>query len=580
MELRPESSPTPAQPEDRQPSRWPLTVVVAILLAGLAAASTWWVNFQSYTLYYGDAQAHLNIARRVLDTRTPDAMQIGTVWLPLPHWLMMPLVRDTALGANGLAGAIPVSFCFWLGALMFYLALARLFRSQWAALAGLSALALNPNLLYLQATPMTEAIFVMALSGVLLGCVRYAESPGFGSSLFTALFASAGALTRYDGWFLLPFVAAFLLWKGADRRWLRTLVFCLVAAIGPLWWLAHNWWFWGDALEFYWGPYSAKAIYQRQLDAGMSPFPADGNWLVATQYYFTAARLVSGWPLFVLGLLGALFAAFRGPRWAVGLALVPGVFYLVSLHNAGTPIFVPDFWPHALYNTRYGIALLPALCLGIAAAVRGLRPVWRPWGAALALLLVSLPWMLAKGPESWICWKESDANSTARRQWLGEAATYLKRMYQPGSGILLSVGDLPGVLQRADIPLEESLHEGNHPWFRGAVNKPLFFFREQWALCHAGDDVARAMVRAKRAGMPVERVKEIRVGNATPVEIWRRRSDFAGDDLSRPGRIPRPLIGLDLPELRRTPPEPTGPVRPDDAWAPETETDPEADITP
>jgi hypothetical protein len=88
------------------------------------------------------------------------------------------------------------------------------------------------------------------------------------------------------------------------------------------------------------------------------------------------------------------------------------------------------------------------------------------------------------------------------------------------------------------------------------------------------------MVRAKRAGMPVERVKEIRVGNATPVEIWRRRSDFAGDDLSRPGRIPRPLIGLDLPELRRTPPEPTGPVQPDDAWAPETETDPEADIAP
>jgi hypothetical protein len=574
MDPRPETSAVTDRPEARQPVGWLGVLLVALLLGGLSAAATWWVNYQGYTLFYGDAQAHLNIARRVLDTRTPDAMQIGTVWLPLPHWLMMPLVKDNGLWASGLAGAIPVSLCFWLGGVLFYLALLRLYRSQWAALAGLSALALNPNLLYLQATPMTEAIFVMALSGALLGCVLYAEKPGIGWSLFTALFASAGALTRYDGWFLLPFVAAFLLWKGGERRWLGTLVFCVVVAVGPLWWLAHNWWFWGDALEFYRGPYSAKAIYQRQLNAGMSPYPADGNWLVAIQYYFTAVRHVAGWPLVALGLAGVLWALVRGPRWASLLFVMPGVFYVVSMHNAGTPIFVPDFWPHAYYNTRYGVALLPLLCVGVAAAVKSVRPAWRPWTAALALLLVSLPWMLAKGPESWICWKESEVNSAARRVWLGQAATYLKRHYQPGSGILLSFGDLTGVLQAADIPLRESLHEGNHPWFRGAVNQPLYFFREEWALCHAGDDVARAMVRAKRAGMAVERVKEIRVGNATPVEIWRRRSEFADNDLSRPRRAPRPLAGLDLPELYRAPPEPTGPVQPDDAWMPETEPEP------
>jgi hypothetical protein len=169
----------------------------------------------------------------------------------------------------------------------------------------------------------------------------------------------------------------------------------------------------------------------------------------------------------------------------------------------------------------------------------------------IALTLVSVPWALHPGPDGWVCWKESDLNSRARRQWLGETATYLKRMYAPGSGILLSFGDLTGVLQLSGIPLRDSLHEGNHPLFRGAANSPEYFFREEWALCHSGDDVARAMVRAQNSGIAVRKVREIRVGNALPVEIWRRSSEFGGIDLSRPERIPPPLRGMNLPGLAR-----------------------------
>ncbi|HEY7615448.1 MAG TPA: hypothetical protein VH744_01480, partial [Terriglobales bacterium] len=34
-------------------------------------------------LLFGDAVAHLNIARRVFDSQTPGPLQLGTVWLPL-----------------------------------------------------------------------------------------------------------------------------------------------------------------------------------------------------------------------------------------------------------------------------------------------------------------------------------------------------------------------------------------------------------------------------------------------------------------------------------------------------------------
>ena len=64
-----------------------------------------------WLLYYGDAEAHLNIARRMVDSRTPGYDQVGTVWLPLPHWLMLPFVRVDWMWLTGVAGAIPSQQC-------------------------------------------------------------------------------------------------------------------------------------------------------------------------------------------------------------------------------------------------------------------------------------------------------------------------------------------------------------------------------------------------------------------------------------------------------------------------------------
>ncbi|MCU0226431.1 MAG: hypothetical protein MUF01_02220 [Bryobacterales bacterium] len=517
--------------------RWVALLLVGLLLALLAAAATWWAHLQGYTLYYGDAQAHVNIARRVLDSQTPEARQIGTVWLPLPHLLTMVLVGDDELWASGLAGAIPASICFWMGGMLFLLGCRDLLGSTWAALAALALLALNPNLLYLQATPMTEPVFLMALAGIFFGCVRFVGNAHPGWALWVALFALAASMTRYDGWVLLPLLAAFLFWKGGQRRWANAFLFCIVAGAGPLWWLAHNWWYWGDALEFYRGPYSAKAIYQRQLAAGMEAYPGDGSYWESGRYYLTAAGWVAGWPLFVVGSLGLLWMLRSGPRWAALLMGFPALFYIQSMQNAGTPIFVPNLWPFAYYNTRYGMALLPALCLGAAVLVKATHPRFRPLAVALLLAAGSLPWLLQPGVDRWIVWKEGAVNSQQRRQWLGEAASYLQRLHRPGEEILLSFGDPTGVLQLARIPLRESLHEGNHPRFRSTVQKPEYFLWSEWAVCQAGDDVSRAMHRAVSKGLHYAKVREIRAGNAAPLEIWRRRSAFEERDMSLPRNL-------------------------------------------
>src|ERR1700757_1117446 len=106
-------------------------------------------------LLYGDAVAHINIARRVFDSRTPGVFQLGTVWLPLPHLLDIPFVVNDKLWRTGIGASIPSMLAYVAGTLGIF----RLVRSvATRTTAWLAALifALNPNVIYMQSTAMTE----------------------------------------------------------------------------------------------------------------------------------------------------------------------------------------------------------------------------------------------------------------------------------------------------------------------------------------------------------------------------------------------------------------------------------------
>src|SRR5580704_17676353 len=98
----------------------PSTPASEIFLVGQIAAMISIAAFFFYfrrgdLLLYGDAVAHINIARRVIDSRTPGLLQLGTVWLPLPHLLMIPFLLSDAAWVTGVAGAIPSMVAFVLG---------------------------------------------------------------------------------------------------------------------------------------------------------------------------------------------------------------------------------------------------------------------------------------------------------------------------------------------------------------------------------------------------------------------------------------------------------------------------------
>ena len=87
-----------------------VAVLVCSAAASLAAIVWSWRNHA--LLNYGDAVAHLHIARRVFDCHQPRLSQLGSVWLPLPHILMLPFVQVYSWWANGIAGIIPSALAY------------------------------------------------------------------------------------------------------------------------------------------------------------------------------------------------------------------------------------------------------------------------------------------------------------------------------------------------------------------------------------------------------------------------------------------------------------------------------------
>src|SRR5580692_4353097 len=145
--------------------------VIACCTLASAAAIIWsWQH--DAMLNYGDAVAHLHIARRVFDSRTPRFSQLGSVWLPLPHILLIPFVQNFQWWATGLAGVIPSALAYITACAGVY-RLVRHFASRAASALALAFFALNPNLLYLQTTAMTEPLFLCETIWIVVWMVEW-----------------------------------------------------------------------------------------------------------------------------------------------------------------------------------------------------------------------------------------------------------------------------------------------------------------------------------------------------------------------------------------------------------------------
>ena len=439
------------------------------------------------------------------------------MWLPLPHWLMLPLVRRDALWRTGLAGAIPSAVCFVVAGMFLFAAARRLFDSLLAAVAATALFALNPNLLYLQTTPMTEPPFLACLMALLYFTVRFGQTRGWGALAGAALAALLASLARYEAWLLLPFAAAYCTLVAKRRRLLVGITFCLLAGLGPAYVLFHHWWLTGDALAFYRNEWSAKAIQ------GGLPYPGKGDWNAAWIYYRTAAQLCAGVVLPWVAIAGAIAALWKRVFWPLVLLALPGLLIVWAMHSSGgTPIFVPTLPPNSYYNGRYGLAVLPLLALAASALVAALPSGLQTAAAGAVVIAATVPWLLHPAPANWVVWEEGHRNDEARREWARQAADYLGPRYVRGSGIVSRSGTMVAIYRQMGIPIREVFTIDNGlPW-QAAMQRPELWLHQEWAVAEGGDPVQSAINRLALHGPCYRLEQSIIVKNAPVIEIYRR----------------------------------------------------------
>ncbi|WP_348262278.1 hypothetical protein P8935_21045 [Telmatobacter sp. DSM 110680] len=484
------------QPIRRPISRNEWLMVVASSVAASALASVWsWRH--SAMLNYGDAVAHMHIARRVFDSHRPGLSQLGSVWLPLPHLLILPFVTVYAWWANGIAGMIPSALAYVAGCAGVY-RLARHWLRPSAAVVALAFYGLNANLLYLQTTAMTEPLFLCEMVWLAVWLVEWRAAlnndPPRAARLLRAiaLVLVAAVFTRYDGWIL-----AALAWTSIGIVQLRTSTlrsrtFWIASAAvvaAPLIWFTYNAVVFGDWLDFARGPYSAAAIELRTSSPGSGPpHPGWHNPWVSLLFFVKCAEMdvaPEAWGNFMLGI-AALGTAWgwitthrRGFLWSL-LLWLPIPFYAYSVSFGSVPIFLPVWWPHSWYNTRYGMEMLPALALAlsfvaqfvIAVAGEFKKNLTRIAAGALYAVIAITAWVVLRSdPLTYI---EGTKNIQSRRIFETEIPPVLRALLatRPSGLVLMQTSVYPNLVAFSGIPLRQTLNESDMNYFTDALASP------------------------------------------------------------------------------------------------------------
>lgn len=516
-----------------------LAIVFAVTVVVSVAAFVWYYR-RGGTLLYGDAVAHLNIARRLTDARNSGWDQVGTVWLPLPHLMAAPLVAFDWLWRTGIGGSIPSMVAYVLGVVGIY----RLVRAR-GSVAGASLAAtlyaFNPSMLYMQSTAMTESIFLAAVIWSIVYLDEFVRGmfgesprlPAWRAIERCGLCLAAAIFTRYDGW-IVAFVVGLWAMFCAVRwlsmrppqveigRLLRSMIsFVVLLALCPTLWLAHNYKTTGHPLDWLNGPYSAKAIERRSARPGDPPYPGKDHVVVAAQYFLKAARMNTGegarekW-LILLATAGVVVAAFDLRRFGTLLLLwIPLPFYAYSVAYGSVPIFVPEWWPFSYYNVRYGLELLPAIAVFVGLLPWAVSRLDRRWLTVASSVVLFGAVFLAFSSSAWcfsvrsqdrdwgrrwmipICYREAWANSRSRLQLENQVAQALAAIPK-GSTVLMYTSDYAGAIQKAGIHFDHIISESTFIAWDAALSAPSA--GADYIVAVEGDPVAAA-VRGNPRGL-------------------------------------------------------------------------------
>ena len=445
---------TPPTPGRR---REPTPAIAAVVAVALGTYAAWFYARAGLTLSHYDAKAHLVVARRVIDSLTPGWIQLGAVWLPLPHLLnLVPVQVDFFYRTGAFAVALSILSFGLLAYACAHLILDAT-GSRSAVVAGLSVLVLNPDLLYLQATPMTEPLLLGLTMMSVLALSRWVDEDGRRGLNGTGLLMAAACLTRYEAW---PVTAA-----------------ALALAVGALWRRGVPF---GGAVRRTAGlavyPLAAIALFMLQSRLSV------GHWFVTGGFYVVdnpdmgrpfktmgsiwwASHHLNGYGVLLCSVAGLAAAFVNGVR---DRTQARTLIVLAMAASAALPWYA--FFIGHPFRFRYMVPLVPAFAVWAGIGV-GLTRRFRIIAAVLLVALVLVETRPFDGAAPMVQEAQLDRQHSLQRRVLTE---YLGQHWRHEK-ILVSLGSLSHYVQELSsigVQVRDVVHEGNGVLWAAAIESP------------------------------------------------------------------------------------------------------------
>jgi Glycosyl transferase family 2 len=146
-----------------------------------------------------ETMARLFTARRVADA---GLLQLGGTCLPLPQLLAVPTIWLDSWYHSGLSGVVVSMAAYVLATRYLYKTGLGLTGSRFAGLAAAVVFAANPDMLYLQSTPMTATVLAACAAAAIYHLMRWSQTGSYRQLAGTATAVLLASLTSYPGWAL------------------------------------------------------------------------------------------------------------------------------------------------------------------------------------------------------------------------------------------------------------------------------------------------------------------------------------------------------------------------------------------
>lgn len=439
-------------------------------------------------LAYNDARSHLNIGRRVVEGLKPGLAQLGSVWLPLPHALMIPTIWNDFMWHSGLAGALVSMLSFVGTGLIIYQFLKRLGVGLLGRLIGVLVFVANINVLYLQSTAMTELLLIFTMTAGIYELVMWHKDENILSLIKAAFWIMMASLVRYDGWFLLFFAAVLIIFHTASKRGHKVaegtfIFFATLAAFGIFLWFLWNQLIFKDALYFAFGPYSARAQQLQLEQAGV--LATKGNIALSVKVYLYALIYNTGAFTAILGLLGMIVFWLNkkinsSVRIASSALLAPFIFNIIALYLGHSVLFIQGISGNTWFNVRYGVMMLPTIAIFVGYLVHKLVPL----RVTIIGLFIFVTFFAFANVDAVTIDDarvgSSQKNVTEVSGWLADHAGD-----KPGF-VLISAASHDAIIFSSGLPMKKFIHEGTGAYWESATTAPDRWAR--WIVARTNDE--------------------------------------------------------------------------------------------